>query len=77
MNIFTIWFFKLFAGNYDILYKDMGILGTTVAGIALFTLLTFGEIIYFDYIGAEGASLSSARDYLFWIKYVVMVTPFP
>ena len=88
---FAIFFALLFSLGVPILYSKeigafeieeadrtfgMGILGTTVAGIALFTLLSFGENIYFDYIGAEGASLSSARDYLFWIKYVVMITPF-
>ncbi len=88
---FAVFFALLFSLGAPILYSKeigafdreeadrtfgMGILGTTVAGIALFTLLTFGENFYFDYIGAEGASLSSARDYLYWIKYVVLIAPF-
>lgn len=88
---FAIFFALLFSLGVPILYSKeigafdreeadrtfgMGILGTTVAGIALFALLTFGENLYFDLIGASGASLSPARDYLFWIKYVVLITPF-
>lgn len=88
---FAVFFSLLFSLGAPILYSKeigafdreeadrtfgMGILGATVTGAVLFALLTFGENLYFDFIGAAGASLSPARDYLFWIKYVVMITPF-
>ena len=88
---FAVFFALLFSLGAPILYSKeigafdreeadrtfgMGILGATVTGAVLFALLTFGENLYFDFIGAAGASLSPARDYLFWIKYVVMITPF-
>ena len=88
---FAIFFALLFSLGVPILYSKeigafdrkeadrtfgTGILGTAVTGLVLFAFLTFGGNIYFDYIGAEGASLSSAMDYLFWIKYVVLIAPF-
>ncbi|SEF94134.1 Na+-driven multidrug efflux pump [Butyrivibrio sp. Su6] len=53
----------------------VGILGTSISGIMLFIILIFGGNIYLEYMGAEGQVLLLARDYLYWIKYVVIILP--
>lgn len=53
----------------------VGILGTSISGIVLFIILIFGGNIYLEYMGAEGKVLLLARDYLYWIKYVVIILP--
>jgi Na+-driven multidrug efflux pump len=54
----------------------VGVLGTCVTGFVLFVILIFGGHFYFEYLGAEGDVLLLAEDYLFWIKYVVLILPF-
>lgn len=54
----------------------VGIFGTIVTGVVLFLLLVFCGNIYLDYLGADSSGLLAARDYLFWIKYVVLIAPF-
>lgn len=54
----------------------VGVLGTTIAGSVLFVLLSVCGNMYLDWFGAGSSGLLAARNYLFWIKYVALITPF-
>lgn len=54
----------------------VGVFGTGVIGFIMFILLFFCGNMYLDYYGAGSTALLPARDYLFWMKFFVLITPF-
>ncbi|WP_028234504.1 MATE family efflux transporter [Pseudobutyrivibrio sp. MD2005] len=54
----------------------VGILCTSFIGVVLFVLLYFCGNTYLEYMNPESATLIHAENYLFWIKYVVLISPF-